>query len=135
MVNEAEKYKSEDEAQQEKVSARNGLEGYCFSMKQTLEEPNLKDKINDSDRETIKSKIDETLKWLDSNTTAEKEEFEYKQKELEGVCNPIITKLYQGAGGQQPGGMPGGMPGGFPGGMGGKADAGHGQGPTIEEVD
>ena len=81
MVNDAEKYKSEDEAQREKVSARNGLEGYCFSMKQTPEEPNLKDKINDSDRETIKSKIDETLKWLDNNTMAEKDKFEHKQNQ------------------------------------------------------
>lgn len=62
--------------------------------------------------------------------TAEKEEYEHQQKELEKVCNPIITKLYQGAG-DIPGGMPGGMPGGFPGGAGGGASSG----PTIEEVD
>jgi len=54
---------------------------------------------------------------------AEKDEFEHKQKELEKICMPIVTKLYQGAGG---GGMPGG---GFPGGAGGA------KGPTIEEVD
>lgn len=57
--------------------------------------------------------------------TAEKEEYEHQQKDLEKVCNPIITKLYQGTGG-----MPGG-PGGFPGGAGG----GSSSGPTIEEVD
>lgn len=61
--------------------------------------------------------------------TAEKDEYEHQQKELEKVCNPIITKLYQGTGGM-PGGMPGG-PGGFPGGAGGSASSG----PTIEEVD
>ena len=66
---------------------------------------------------------------------AEKDEFEHKQKELEKVCMPIVTKLYQGAGGGMPGG-PGGFPGGFPGGgaAGGGASAG-GKGPTIEEVD
>merc|ERR1712013_358472 len=37
------------------------------------------------------------------------DEFNEKQKEVEAVCNPIITKLYQDAGGA--GGMPGGMPG------------------------
>lgn len=58
--------------------------------------------------------------------TAEKDEYEHQQKELEKVCNPIITKLYQGTGG-----MPGGMPGGFPGGAG----SGSSSGPTIEEVD
>lgn len=63
---------------------------------------------------------------------AEKDEYDHQQKELEKVCNPIISKLYQGGmpeGG--PGGMPGGMPGGFPGGAGG----GSSSGPTIEEVD
>ena len=70
--------------------------------------------------------------------TAEKDEFEHQQKEIEKVCMPIITKLYQAAGGA-PGDMPGGMSGGMPGGMpgaGGAPDAGTGgSGPTIEEVD
>jgi len=65
---------------------------------------------------------------------AEKDEFEHKQKELEKICMPIVTKLYQGAGGG--GGMPGGMPGGFPGAGGSAgASAGGAKGPTIEEVD
>ena len=63
---------------------------------------------------------------------AEKEEFEHKQKELEKLCTPIITKLYQGAGGSA-GGMPGGA-GGFPG-AGGASAGGGAKGPTIEEVD
>ena len=69
---------------------------------------------------------------------AEKEEYEHQQKELEKVCSPIITKLYQAAGGAggMPGGMPGagGMPGGMPGG-GAAPGGGSGSGPTIEEVD
>merc|ERR1719150_2168145 len=54
-------------------------------------------------------KCDEAIKWLDANQLAEVEGFNEKQKEVEGVCNPIITKLYADAGGA-PGGMPGGMP-------------------------
>lgn len=65
--------------------------------------------------------------------TAERDEYEHQQKELEKVCNPIITKMYQSAGGM-PGGMPEGMPGGFPG-AGGAAPGGGSSGPTIEEVD
>ena len=66
---------------------------------------------------------------------AEKDEFEHRQKELEKVCMPVVTKLYQGAGGG--GGMPGGFPGGFPGagGAGGAESGGGSKGPTIEEVD
>lgn len=136
MVNEAEKYRSEDEKQKETIAAKNALESYCFNMKATLDEENLKTKITESDRSTILDKCNETIKWLDANQLADKEEYEHRQKELEGVCNPIITKLYQ-AGGGGPTGMPtGGMPGTFPGAPpAGAAGAGSGAGPTIEEVD
>lgn len=127
MVSEAEKYKADDEAQKDRVSAKNALESYAFNMKQTIEDEKLKDKLSADDKQKIESKCDEVIKWLDSNQTAEKEEFEHQQKELEGVCNPIITKLYQSAGG-----APGGAPGGFPGAGAGTAQSG---GPTIEEVD
>ena len=73
----------------------------------------------------------DALDWLDKNQLAEKDEFEAKQKELEGIVNPIMMKVYQAAGGG--GGMPeGGMPGG---GFGGGAAPGGGGGPTVEEVD
>merc|ERR1719273_2964579 len=136
MVSDAEQYKAEDEKQKERISAKNTLESYCFNMKSTIEDEKFKDKINDTDKETISKKCEETIKWLDANQLAEVDEFQDKQKEVEGICSPIISKLYQQAGGA-PGGMPG-MPGGMPGmpdgmsGMpGGKASAG----PTIEEVD
>ncbi|EDW38329.1 GL12534 [Drosophila persimilis] len=135
MVNEAEKYRNEDEKQKETISAKNALESYCFNMKATLDEENLKTKIADSDRTVILDKCTETIKWLDANQLADKEEYEHRQKELEGICNPIVTKLYQSTGGA-PGGMPGGMPG-APGaaGAGAPGAGAGGAGPTIEEVD
>jgi len=137
MVNDAEKYRSEDEMQRERINAKNSLESYCFNMKSTVEEEKLKDKIPDSDRQTIMEKCTETIQWLDANQLAEKEEYEHRQKEVEKVCSPIITKMYEAAGGA-PGGMPGGMPGDMPGAAPGAAPGG-GQGgaggPTIEEVD
>merc|ERR1712172_465867 len=133
MVNDAEKFKADDEKQKDRISSKNGLESYCFNMKTTIEDEKMKDKISDDDRKAINDKCDEAIKWLDANQLAEVEEFNEKQKEVEGVCNPIITKLYGAAGGA-PGGMPdmGGM-----GGAGGAAPgAGQGgAGPTIEEVD
>jgi len=134
MVNDAEKFKAEDEKQKERISAKNGLESYCFNMKTTLDDEKVKDKISEDDKKAIGDKCDEAIKWLDANQLAEVEEFSEKQKEVEAVCNPIITKLYADAGGA-PGGMPGGMPdmGGM-GGDGAPSGAG-GAGPTIEEVD
>merc|ERR1711997_923488 len=135
MVNDAEKYKAEDDVQKERISAKNSLESYCFNMKTTLDDEKVKDKISEDDKKAILDKCDETIKWLDANQLAEVEEFNDKQKEVEAVCNPIITKMYQAAGGA-PGGMPdmGGM-GGAPGGAAPGAGGQGGAGPTIEEVD
>merc|ERR1712151_1310312 len=129
MVQEAEKYRAEDEQNKQKIEAKNGLENYCFQMRNTLSDDKLKDKFEGGDKEKIEAVVQEALDWLDKNQLAEKDEFESKQKELEGVVNPIMMKVYQAAGGS---GMPeGGMPGGgMPGGGGGG-----GGGPTVEEVD
>jgi len=125
MVQEAEKYRDEDEANKVKIEAKNGLENYCFTMRNTLNEEKLKEKFEDGDKEKIEKAVQDALDWLEKNQMAEKEEFEAKQKEMEGVVNPIMMKVYQAAGGAPEGGMPGG-------GMGG---GGGGAGPTVEEVD
>merc|ERR1712183_1231942 len=106
-------------------------ESYCFQMKATMDEEKIKGAISDDDKKVINDKCDDCIKWLDANQTAEKDEFEDKQKELEQIFSPIISKLYSGAGGA-PGGD-GGMPGGAPGG--GAPSGAGGAGPTIEEVD
>jgi L1 cell adhesion molecule like protein len=126
MVSEAEKYAAEDEANKKKIEAKNGLENYCYSMRNTLQEEKLQDKFEGDDKDKIEKAVQEALDWLDRNQMAECDEFEAKQKEIEGVVNPIMMKVYQSAGG---GGMPdmGGM-----GGAGAPPPAG---GPTVEEVD
>jgi len=131
MVNDAEKYKKEDESQRDRVTAKNALESYCFNMRQTVEDEKLAAKLTADEKKKILEGCQEAIKWLDANQIAEKDEYEHKLKEVEKICNPIITKLYQGAGGA-PGGMPGGMPG-APGG--GAPGGGSAAGPTIEEVD
>ena len=130
MVEEAEKYKSEDEANKGRIEAKNGLENYAYNIKNSVEDEKLKDKITEEDKATILGKVEETINWLDANQSAEKEEYEEKQKALESVCNPIMQKLYAGGEG---GGMPGGMPGGAP--EGGAPQPEADAGPKIEEVD
>jgi len=130
MVQEAEKFRSEDEANRMKIEAKNGLENYCFTMRNSLNEEKLKDKFEVQDKEKIEKVIQETLDWLDKNQLAEKDEFDAKQKEVEGVVNPIMMRVYHAA---QSGGMPeGGMPHG---GMGGTTSSTGASGPTVEEVD
>eukprot|EP00066_Takifugu_rubripes_P029974 XP_011619240.1 PREDICTED: heat shock 70 kDa protein-like [Takifugu rubripes] len=120
MVQDADKYKDEDNRQKEKIAAKNSLESYAFNMKSTVQDDNLKDKISEEDKKKVVDKCEETVSWLENNQLADKEEYQHQQKELEKVCNPIISKLYQG-------GMPGGNPGG--------QSQSSSQGPTIEEVD
>merc|ERR1719489_175306 len=74
MVNDAEKYKADDDLQKERISAKNNLESYCFNMKSTLDDEKVKDKISDSDRKVITDKCEDAIKWLDANQTAEKDE-------------------------------------------------------------
>lgn len=126
MLADAERYKSEDEKQKNRVAARNQLEGYIFQVKQAVEDAG--DKLSEDDKAKVKTECDNALKWLDTNTLAEQDEFTEKQKELTKICSPIMSKLYQqgapeGAGRQ--GGTCGQQSGGF----------GKGGGPTIEEVD
>eukprot|EP00178_Gracilaria_changii_P002594 TRINITY_DN13857_c0_g1_i1.p1 TRINITY_DN13857_c0_g1~~TRINITY_DN13857_c0_g1_i1.p1 ORF type:complete len:138 (+),score=28.79 TRINITY_DN13857_c0_g1_i1:3-416(+) len=65
MVNDAEKYKAEDEVQKERISARNALESYAYNMKSTVEDDKLKDKISADDLKTITDKCNEVISgWM-----------------------------------------------------------------------
>jgi len=138
MVSEGEKYKAEDDANRNRIESKNGLENYCYSLKGSISGDEASAKMEADDKTSLEAKIEETISWLDSNPSAEKEEYEEKQKELEAVAMPILQKMGGAAGA---GGMPGGMPdmGGMPGG--GCAPAGAPAaddpacGPTIEEID
>ncbi|KAK5822150.1 hsp71-like protein [Linnemannia elongata] len=126
MVNEAEKYKAEDEAATARIQAKNGLESFAFNIKNSLADEKVGGKLDAADKKKLEDACQEVITWLDGNQEAEKEEFEAKQKHLEEISNPIMMKVYGGAGGAPPG-AGGAPPGGFPG-------AGESE-PTIEEVD
>ncbi|CAG7899735.1 unnamed protein product [Brassica rapa] len=128
MVQDAEKYKAEDEQVKKRVEAKNSLENYAYNMRNTVKDEKLAQKLDQEDKQKIEKAIDETIEWIEGNQLAEVDEFEYKLKELEGICSPIISKMYQG--GASAGGANEGMPG-----DGGSGGSGGGQGPKIEEVD
>merc|ERR1711902_120593 len=129
MLADAEKYKAEDDHQKERIAAKNGLESYCFNMKSTVEDKKFQDKISEADRKNILDKCNDTINWLEQNQMAEIDEYKDKQKEVEGLCNPMISNLYQqnqdsdnGMGANNCGSQSGQ---GF----------GNNYGPTVEEVD
>jgi len=103
MLKEAEEYAEADKTAKEAIDARNGLEGYAYSMKNTIEDKDkLGGKIGDEDKETISKAVTETIEWLDEHKDATKEQLDSKKKELEGTCSPIISKVYQQSGGTPP---------------------------------
>ena len=126
MVQDAEKYKSEDEEYKKKVDAKNSLENYAYNMRNTIQDEKIASKLPADDKKKIEDAVDAAIQWLDANQLGEVDEFEDKMKELEGLCNPIIAKMYQGAAPDMGGGM--GMDEDMPAGAGGA-------GPKIEEVD
>merc|ERR1712076_13819 len=104
IVQEGEKYKAEDDANRNRIEAKNGLENYCYQIKTSIGSKEVEGKVPADDKKKLEEKVDETLKWLEANQTAEKEEYEEKQKDLEGVAMPILSALGGGAGGMP--GMP-----------------------------
>ncbi|KAL0736743.1 hypothetical protein Bca4012_012953 [Brassica carinata] len=125
MVQEAEKYKSEDEEHKKKVEAKNALENYAYNMRNTIQDEKIGEKLPAADKKKIEDSIEQAIQWLENNQLGEADEFEDKMKELESICNPIIAKMYQGAGGDAGGaGMDDDAP-----------PASGGPGPKIEEVD
>jgi len=83
----------------EQIDARNQLENYIYSMKNTInDESKAGGKISDEDKETITTALNEANDWLDENQNADKDDFETKLKAVQEVCNPIISQLYQQGG-------------------------------------
>ncbi|KAM9973724.1 hypothetical protein ACTFIW_010847 [Dictyostelium discoideum] len=96
MVEDAEKFKEQDQQQKERIESKNNLENYIFSVKNSINDQKIISKLTKSDKNIIESETESTLKWLESNQSAEKDEFNQKISDLESIVNPILSKFYQG---------------------------------------
>ena len=124
MVSDAEKFKAEDEAARATVEAKNKLENYAYSVRNSLREEQVAAKLSGEDKGTVTKAVDDAIQWLDANQMAEKDEFDERLKDLEATCAPILTKVHGGGGAGEPGEGPDTPHGG-----------GQRAGPTVEEVD
>ncbi|XP_069771868.1 heat shock-related 70 kDa protein 2-like isoform X2 [Narcine bancroftii] len=122
VVQDAVRYKKEDDTNRERVAAKNALESYTYNMKQAVQDKKLTGKISEEDRKIILEKCQEVISWLERNQTAEKEELDYQQKELEKVCKPLAKFFRCPCSGMPPGASGSSVPNNV-------------SGPTIEEVD
>merc|ERR1711973_657575 len=80
----------------------NGILQVSAEDKGTGNKEKLGAKLSDEEKEKIEAIIDEKVKWLENNAEADSEEFKKQKKEAEDIVQPIIAKLYQGAGGAPP---------------------------------
>ena len=96
MLDDAEKFKEEDQKVKERIESKNALENYIYTIKNSMDDEKLKDKFSDEDKTKLEQITSSAMEWLDNNTTAEKDEYEAKQKEIQDECMPIMTKLHTG---------------------------------------
>merc|ERR1712134_86621 len=103
MIKEAEQFAEEDKLAKERIDARNAFDGYIHSMRSAAEgsgdNKGLSEKLDDDEKEQIMEALKDGQSWLDSNPEADAEEIKEKQKEVEGICAPIVSKYYQAGGG------------------------------------
>ena len=138
MLDEAEKYKEEDEKNKEIIDSKNELESTIYQTKSVLDNENIKEKLSEEDIQTINDIISENETWLNDNESMDDAQpYKDKMNEFNTTVQPIMSKLYPkedssmpGQGGMPEGGMPDmpGMPG-----EGGMPDMP--EGPTLDEVD
>jgi len=100
MINDAEKFADEDAKLKGRVEARNELESYAYSLKNQIgDKEKLGGKLSDEEKEKIEEIVNEKISWLEENQEADADELKAQKKEMEDIIQPIIAKLYQGAGG------------------------------------
>jgi len=105
MIKEAEEFADEDKKVKERVDAKIAFEGYLHSLKTAAEgsgdNKGLSEQLDEDEKETIMEALKDGEEWIQENMEAEAEDIKEKQKEIEGVCAPIISKYYGqgGAGG------------------------------------
>ena len=93
MVNEAEKYKREDEENKKKIETKNNLEAVVYQTREIISKDETKNKISDDEIKTVSIVIDELEEWLNNDHSLE--DYENKLKETNDKIHPIMAKLYK----------------------------------------
>ena len=95
MVDDADRYKEDDNKARELVESKNNLETYIYQVKGSLNDPNIKEKLTSDDISSIEYNVKKSFDWMNSNTSSEKEDYDNKRAELENIFMPIISRVQQ----------------------------------------
>ncbi|XP_030853513.1 heat shock 70 kDa protein IV-like isoform X1 [Strongylocentrotus purpuratus] len=103
MINDAERFKAEDDAQRERIAARDQLESFAYNVKSAINDASVERQVSSSDKDFVIKAFDDVITWMDNNSLAKKEELSFKLKELQKTCSPIMAKLHAGSNSGYPG--------------------------------
>ena len=106
MVAEGEKYKEEDQMNKDKIEAKNKLDALVYQTKSSVNNDEIKSKLEESDITLVNDLLNETELWLEEEDHS-KEDYDNKLTEVNGKLNPIMMKVYsEGSGGGMPEDVP-----------------------------
>ena len=133
MIREAEAAADEDKRVMERVEAKNKLEGYLYQVRGSAQDEKVREKLGADAVKTLEDTVKTGFQWLEAEDAEKRGALEYedKYKEVEGVCRPIMMKMYPDSAsgsGSGEGSPEGNMPG-----IHGSAEPS--PGPKVEEVD
>lgn len=92
MINEAARYKDEDDRQLERV-ARASLESYVLHVKAAVEGCE-DDRLSEDEKRMALQKCKDAIEWLDCNLLGKKQNFDGRLEEMRTFCEPVISKLH-----------------------------------------
>jgi len=93
MIREAQDNKANDEKARQRIDARNGLENYVYSLRNTARDDSVKFP-SQQDHKALNDAVDSVINWLDtSDHNVDADVYEAKKKDLENIVTPILTRL------------------------------------------
>lgn len=94
MVKEAQKFEAEDSAKRANIEAKNELENYIHSIKQSMSEPKISPNITPDSKIALEDMCTTLIHYLEENPSERKDIYDAKRHELEELWNPIMKKVY-----------------------------------------
>merc|ERR1712084_29525 len=100
-IEEAKKYKAEDDKYKEQLEARQSLENYIHTMQNNIKDEKVAGSLEHIEKDAVNCCVQKTKEWLTQNPNAEKADYDAKYEELKSVCDPVMSKMYQNGGSGQ----------------------------------
>eukprot|EP00468_Gymnochlora_sp_CCMP2014_P002522 CAMPEP_0167761918 /NCGR_PEP_ID=MMETSP0110_2-20121227/12450_1 /TAXON_ID=629695 /ORGANISM="Gymnochlora sp., Strain CCMP2014" /LENGTH=644 /DNA_ID=CAMNT_0007648677 /DNA_START=90 /DNA_END=2024 /DNA_ORIENTATION=+ len=91
LIRKAGEMKEADDAAAARIEAKNGLESYAYSVKNSINDAKLGSRLNENDKKRLLEAADKVIEWVEKNESAEVDEFQDQRKSLESLANSILS--------------------------------------------